>query len=165
MTVRMCGLLASATAPPGVASTSTGPRFASSAISGVVRMTSPRKLVWITSDPLNQSSRGRGPFVLIHLEDGEKRFLRDLDRADLLHSLLSFFLLFEKLALARDVPTVAFGEYVLAQRLDARTRDDLVSDRRLNGNLEELARNQLLQLVGDLAPPLVRLVLVDDDAV
>src|SRR5258705_9800359 len=114
MTVRMCGLLASATAPPGVASTSTGPRFASSAISGVVRMTSPRKLVWITSDPLNQSPRSRGgPFVLIHLEDGEKRFLRDLDRADLLHTLLSFFLLLEELALARNVPTVAFGEYVL----------------------------------------------------
>src|SRR6267142_3567891 len=109
MTVRMWGLLASAAAPPGVTSTSTGPRFASSAISGVVRMTSPRKLVWITSDPLNHSPRSRGPFVLIHLEDGEKRFLRNLDRADLLHALFPFFLLLEQLALARDVAAVALG--------------------------------------------------------
>src|SRR5688572_4267649 len=103
MTDLMSGLLASAVAPVGVTRTSTGPRFASSAMSGVVRMTSPRKLVWITSDPLNQSPPGGSPFVLIHLEDGEEGLLRYFDRAHLLHALLSFFLLLEQLALARDV--------------------------------------------------------------
>src|SRR6185503_3531906 len=116
----------------------------------------------MTSDPLNRPPQSRGPFGLIHLEDGEKRFLRNLDRADLLHALLSFFLLLEQLALPRDVAAVAFGEHVLPQRLDARARYDLGSDRGLDRDFEQLTWNELLQLVGDLASPLVCLVLVDD---
>ena len=42
---RMLGLFASTAAPCGVTMTSTGPRLASSLMSGVVSMTSPRKLV------------------------------------------------------------------------------------------------------------------------
>src|SRR4026209_1295018 len=132
MTDLICGLLASAVAPVGVTRTSTGPRCASSAMSGVVRMTSPRKLVWITSDPLNQSPPDPRAFALIHLEDGKKGLLRYFDRAHLLHALLSLFLLLEQLALVGDVAAVAFGEHVLAQRLDARPRDDLGADRRLD---------------------------------
>src|SRR6186997_588363 len=52
------------------------------------------------------------------LQHGEKRFLRNLDTADALHALLAFLLLLQQLALARNVAAVAFGEHVLAQRLD-----------------------------------------------
>ena len=34
-------------------------------------------------------------------EDGEERFLRNIDAADALHALLAFFLLFEEFAFAR----------------------------------------------------------------
>src|SRR5262245_58853005 len=49
-----------------------------------------------------------------HLQHGEKRFLRDLHFADLLHALLAFFLFLEQLALARNVAAVAFRQHVLA---------------------------------------------------
>src|SRR5687768_18422080 len=94
----------------------------------------------------------------IHLEDGEKRFLRDLDRSHLLHALLSFLLLLEELALPADVAAVALREHVLAQRLHGRARDDLVADGGLDDHLEELPRDEFLELVRDLPSPLVRLV-------
>ena len=56
--------------------------------------------------------------LLADLQHGQEGFLRDLDRADLLHALLAFLLLLEQLALARDVAAVALGDDVLAQRLD-----------------------------------------------
>src|SRR6266542_340825 len=43
----------------------------------------------------------------IHLEDGQERFLRKLDRAYRLHALLALFLLLEKLLLTRDVTAIA----------------------------------------------------------
>ena len=49
---------------------------------------------------------------LQHLDEG---FLRDVDLADALHPLLTFLLLLEQLALARDVAAVAFRGHVLAQ--------------------------------------------------
>src|SRR3954471_8021292 len=76
-------------------------------------------------------------------KDGEKRLLRDLHAADLLHPLLAFLLLFEQLALARDVAAVALGEDVLAQRLYRLAGDHAPADRRLNRDLEHLARDQL----------------------
>src|SRR6185295_7390303 len=152
MSVRIAGLFASTAAAPDVATTSTGPRLASSAMSGVVRTASPRNAVWMT----------REVDLLVNLQDGQERLLRNLYCADLLHPLLSFLLLFEKLALARDVAAVALRKHVLAKRLYRRTRDDLVADRGLDGNFEQLARDQVLQLVGDLAAVVVRLVLVDD---
>ena len=50
----------------------------------------------------------------VHLKNREKRLLRNLDRPHLLHSLFSFLLLLEQLALSRDVAAVALGENVLA---------------------------------------------------
>src|SRR2546429_1370191 len=134
----------------GVVTTSTGPvRRASVSSSGVVSTTSPRNAVWMTR--------------LVNLEPREDRFLRDLHGAHLLHPLLSFLLLFEQLALARDVAAVALGGHVLAQRPDRLARDHLGPDRRLDHDLEQLPRDQLLQLFGELLAPLVRLVAVDDD--
>src|SRR5690349_1858639 len=91
----------------------------------------------------------------LHLEHREKGFLRDLDGSDLLHALLSLFLLLEELALAGDVAAVTLRENVFAERFHARASDDLVPNCRLNRDLEQLARNELLQFVGDFAAPLV----------
>src|SRR2546422_242561 len=135
----------------GVVTTSTGPvRRASVSSSGVVSTTSPRNAVWMTR--------------LVNLEHREERFLRDLHGAHLLHPLLSFLLLFEQLALARDVAAVALGGHVLAQRPDRLARDHLGPDRCLDHDLEQLSRNQVLELLGDLAAPLVRLITMDDNA-
>src|SRR5438105_5481995 len=101
---------------------------------------------------------------LLNLEHREKRLLGNLDRADLLHALFPFALLLEQLALAGDVAAVALGRHILAQRPDRLARDHLRPDRRLDHDLEQLARNQVLQLLGDLASPFIRLVLVNDHA-
>src|SRR5437879_9591802 len=57
-----------------------------------------------------------GPSALAHPQDRQECFLGDLDRAHPLHSLLALFLLLEELALPGDVPTVALGQHVLAER-------------------------------------------------
>src|SRR5438309_1273377 len=136
-------------AAAGVVMTSTGPcRAATASSSGVVSTTSPKKAVWMTR--------------LVNLQDRQKRFLRDLHRAHLLHALLSLFLLLEQLALARHVAAVALRRDVLAQRADRLPCDHLRADRGLDHDLEQLPRDQLAQLLGDLLAPLVRLVPVDD---
>src|SRR5262245_43847577 len=97
-----------------------------------------------------------------HLQDGEKRFLRNLHLADLLHPLLALFLLLEQLALARDVAAVTLGEHVLAQRLDRLAGDDPAADRRLDRDLEHLPRDQLAHLRGQRPAALVGHVAVND---
>src|ERR1700730_9067076 len=77
-----------------------------------------------------------------HLEHREECLLGDFDAADALHALLAFLLLFEQLALARDVAAVALREHVLAHRLDGLAGDDAAANRRLDRHLEHLARNQ-----------------------
>src|SRR6266702_7845039 len=150
MTRRTAGCVSISGAAAAVVTTSTGPwRAASTSSSGVVSTTSPRKAVWMTR--------------LVNLQDRQERLLWDLDRSHLLHPLLSFFLLLEQLALLRDVAPIALGGHVLAQRADRLAGDHLGPDRGLDHDLEQLARDQLPQLLGDLLAPLVRLVAVDDD--
>src|SRR5690349_960733 len=62
--------------------------------------------------------------LIARLEDGHERFLRNVNTADALHALFAFLLLFEQLALARDVAAVALGRHVLTHRLDRFPRDD-----------------------------------------
>src|SRR6267143_2868158 len=148
MTRRTAACVSSKGVAAGVVTTSSGPScWASARSSGVVRTTSPRKAVWMTR--------------LVNLEHRQEGFLRDLDRAHLFHALLSFLLFLQELALAGDVAPVALGGHVLAQRPDGLARDDLGTDRRLDHYFEQLPRNELAQFLGDLAPPLVRLVAVD----
>src|SRR5262249_42239922 len=64
---------------------------------------------------------------------------------DLLHPLLARLLLLEQLALAGDVTPVALREHVLALRLHRLARNDARADRRLDGDVEELAWDLLLQ--------------------
>src|SRR3984893_9761625 len=91
--------------------------------------------------------RGRRPVSFIaDLENGEEGFLRNLDASHSLHPLLAGLLLFEQLFLARDVAAVAFGEHVLAHRLDRFAGDDLRADGRLDRHVEHLARNQRAHL-------------------
>src|SRR5688572_29555574 len=101
---------------------------------------------------------------LVDLEDRQEGLLRDLDGPHLLHALLALLLLLEELALPADVAAVALREHVLPQRLHRLAGDDLLADGRLDRDLEQLPRDQVLQLVRDLPAPLVRLVAVNDDA-
>ena len=91
------------------------------------------------------------------LEDGEERFLRHLDGADLLHALLARLLLLEQLALAGDVAAVAFCQHVLAQRLDVLARDDVGADRGLDRHVVHLARDHLAHLGRHLAAAVLAL--------
>lgn len=45
----------------------------------------------------------------VEFEDGQEGFLRNFDRADLLHALFALFLFFEQLALTRDVAAVTLA--------------------------------------------------------
>src|SRR5204863_5629807 len=82
---------------------------------------------------------------LVQVQHREERLLRYLDRADLLHPLLAGLLLLEQLPLARDVAAVALREHVLAARLDRFARDHPRADRRLDRDVEHLARDLLAQ--------------------
>ena len=50
---------------------------------------------------------------------------------------------------AADVAAVALGQHVLAHGLDGLPGNDLAADRRLDGNLKQLARNDVLELFGN----------------
>src|SRR4029077_20876131 len=100
--------------------------------------------------------------ALVHAEHRQEGFLRDLDRPDPLHPLLSLFLLLEQLPLPGDIATVTFGKDVLAHRSDGFAGDDVTADRRLDRDLEHLAWNQLLEPLGQVAPDGLGLVAMDD---
>src|SRR5438093_4128229 len=72
---------------------------------------------------------------LVDLEESEKGLLGDVHPPDLLHPLLAFLLLLEKLALARDVSAVALGQDVLAHGCDVLAGDDPAADSGLDGHL------------------------------
>src|SRR5215471_21830091 len=59
-----------------------------------------------------------------HSEHSKKRFLWNLHLPNALHPLLSFLLLFEQLAFARNVAAVTLGQHVLAHGLYRLSRDD-----------------------------------------
>src|ERR1017187_1105561 len=83
--------------------------------------------------------------VFPYLQYRQEGFLRDLHAAHALHALLARFLLFEQLALARDVAAVALGQDVLAHRRNVLARHDLVADGGLQRHFEHLPRDQLAQ--------------------
>src|SRR5260221_14468414 len=82
---------------------------------------------------------------MAQLEPRKEAGLRYLDLAELAHAFAPFLLLLEQFALSRDVAAIAFGKDVLAERLDRLARDDAAADRRLDGDLEELPRDEVLQ--------------------
>src|SRR5271165_7529491 len=74
----------------------------------------------------------------VHLQGGQEGRLRNLHLAELAHALLALLLLFQQLALAGDVATVALRGHVLRQRADRLPRDHPSADRRLDANLAQL---------------------------
>src|SRR5256886_14075365 len=103
-----------------------------------------------------------GRVALIKLQDRHERLLRDLDRADSLHSLLAFLLLLQQLAFPGHVAAIALGNHVLAHRRDRFPGDDLATNRGLDGDLVQLARNDRLQLLHQPPPLRLRLAAVRD---
>src|SRR6266496_3403276 len=101
------------------------------------------RMAWRLSSTPNQRITNwiAGRCSLIYLQHGQKSFLRNLDPADFLHPLLTFFLLLEQFAFARDVATVAFRDHVLAHRLNCFARDDFIADGRLDRDLKQLSRD------------------------
>src|SRR5215813_10032280 len=105
---------------------------------------------------------GRARSSIFHLQDGEKRFLRNLDGADLFHALFARFLLLQQLTLARDVPAIALRQHVLAQRLDRLAGDDIGTDRRLYRHVEHLPGDELAHLDHQLTAAVPRVVAMHD---
>src|SRR5258708_28802943 len=101
-----------------------------------------------------------GSGLVAHLEGGDEGGLRNLHLAELAHPLLALFLLVQQLALAADVAAVALGEHVLAHGLHGLPRDDAAADRRLDRDLEELARDQVLEPLAERAAAALRLAAV-----
>ena len=69
----------------------------------------------------------------------------NLHLADPAHALLARLLLVQELALAGHVAAVALGGHVLPECAHRLPGDDAAADRRLDRDLEQLARDQLLQ--------------------
>src|ERR1700687_3209258 len=88
-------------------------------------------------NPVTAESVTRPTDSAIHLQRGDKGFLRDVNLAELPHLLLAFLLLLQKLSFARDVAAIALCGDVLAQRAHGFARDHLAADRRLDRNLEQ----------------------------
>nr|GFD58521.1 hypothetical protein [Tanacetum cinerariifolium] len=74
----------------------------------------------------------------------------------------AFFLLFEQLALTRNVAAIALGNHVFTQSLYRFAGDDFLADRGLNGDVEHLAGQQLAQLFAEAFAPFVALGAVHD---
>src|SRR4029077_2746222 len=91
-----------------------------------------------------------------------ERLLRDLPRADALHPPLAFLLLFQQFAFPGHVAAVALGEDVLAHRGDRLAGDDLATNRSLDGDFVQLARDYRLELLDELAALDLRLAAVRD---
>ena len=73
----------------------------------------------------------------------DERFLRHLDATNHLHTLLTFLLLLEQLALTADVTAVALSKNVFSDGTNGFASDDAGANGGLNRNLELLARDQL----------------------
>src|SRR5260221_2879505 len=100
---------------------------------------------------------------MAQLEPRKEAGLRYLDLAELAHAFAPFLLLLEQFALSRDVAAIAFGKDVLAEGLDRLARDDAAADRRLNGDLEELPRDEVLQALAQCSPAFLSGAAVDDE--
>ena len=86
----------------------------------------------------------------------------DLDGAHHLHALFAGLLFFQEFAFPGDVAAVALGGDVLAKGADGGAGDDLAAHGPLDGDLELLFGDFILEAVADPDAPLPDPVLVDD---
>src|SRR6266498_5299664 len=100
-----------------------------------------RGLTALAATDARVSGRICRSFMRLALEHRQEGLLRNLDLSDLFHALLPFLLFLEQFALARDIAAVALGGDVLAHRLHGLAGDDPAADRRLDGHLVELPRD------------------------
>src|SRR5690348_9145191 len=100
--------------------------------------------------------------ALVKLQHRHEGVLRNFHRADTLHPPLAFLLLFQQFAFPRHITAVALREHVLAHRGDRFAGDYFAPDRRLDRHLIQLARNDRLQLLRELAALHLRLAAVRD---
>src|SRR4029079_902280 len=77
--------------------------------------------------------------------------------------LLAGLLLVEQLAFARDVAAIALGGHVLAHGADRLACDHLAADRRLDRDLEQVSRDQILELLDHGSPARLGPPAIDDD--
>src|SRR5690606_15096275 len=84
--------------------------------------------------------------------------------ADLAHALLAFLLFFQKFSFAGYIPSVTFGDHVLADGADRFARHYLLAYGCLYGYFEHVAGNQFFQLFAQLPTPVIRLLAMDDCA-
>src|SRR5215831_13159171 len=131
-------------------------RYASSRASGRNRPIATMRLASLASRKSSGSitllirrapSRRMARALVVEREGSDERLLGHLDAADLLHPLLPLLLAVEKFALAGDVAPVALGDHVLALCLHRLTSDDAAADRGLDRDVEQLARDELAQLL------------------
>src|SRR3546814_6077358 len=99
-----------------------------------------------------------------HAQRGDESLLRNAYRAVFAHPFLAFLLLLQKLPFARDIAAIAFGGHVLAQRRDRLACDHLAADRRLDRNLEQMTRDQILEALAHPPAPAFGGRAVDDHA-
>src|SRR5690606_41449088 len=70
----------------------------------------------------------------------------------LLHAFFTFLLLLKQFLFTADIAAITLRRYVLAQGLDRYPGNHLGTNRRLDGNIKHLARDQLFHLLDQLAP-------------
>src|SRR6185312_16028241 len=99
-----------------------------------------------------------------HAQGRDKGLLGNADTPVFAHALFALFLFFQQLALARRVAAVAFRGDVLAQRADRLARDDLAADRGLDGDLEQVAGDEVFQALAHAAAAGLGVGSVDDHA-
>lgn len=87
--------------------------------------------------------------------------LRNFNRTDLPHSLLSLLLLFKQFSLAGNISSITLCSHILADSLHGLTGDNLGSDGCLDCNIELLTRNEFLQFLAHLAAEIIGMVGMD----
>ena len=102
--------------------------------------------------------------LFIKLEDCKECLGRYLNGSELAHFLFAFLLLFKQLFLSCDISAVALCKDILAHGLDGFARDDLAADGSLNGNLEKLTGDIVLELFAQLPRSGICLILVRNEA-
>src|SRR5690242_13691094 len=100
--------------------------------------------------------------LFIDAQHCKESFLGNVHLADALHAALPLLLLFEELALACDVASVALGQHVLPHGGNIFSGDNLGADGSLYGYFEKLARNQFSHSLTEGARPRLRVIAMAD---